>query len=902
MKIINSMILALLSFNAFSENITLTATQELNENTLVTLGIPFAEGEFTESNSVMIFDASGEEIQSFVKPTMYWYSDNHIKSSVRAIKVQFNAAKFSNTTNYSFDIGESSLPSLAEQEQSESWVNVPNKSDHPIVIATLASAYIENSNILPPFRSGEDNAFFNAQMEWVDDLNYSTSTLGNWLFDRTSALYKGCVRTESASCYQEAFMSYQFWMNSLKRDGDLSTCKGGSLMSGTPKNCDSKYAYTEQIKIHLALTGDDSQHDTSFVKDIAALKDEHYYQAKVDDPFDVEGEAFTERAAGLILLTQLNAYQLTGSEAIYNDVLKRIDVLYEHQSQNPDGFNVTGSWRHSWAKHEALSYPGDGVKDDKRFSPWMTENIVDSLWLAYQVTGDTRIPSMISKAARSLIDWGFSDSRGYIDKYGKSLEDYSGKKWSHGCNTTGDTVLYSASSVASLDALITTQGKDGFYSDTHTPEAVFMLALGYYFETDDEYKELIRLRLDNLLKGFINEACGKISSTHRMFSWSNRSNFIGTLNWVSEQDPNILIEAEDLLAISGDIVEDFTVGQNSDLWQSTENLAIIDSGAVGALKGMQLLNQFDLKDFYQLDLLFESSSSSTLSTGLIVGHQGQEFYSVRIKSGQWGGIYIYEHANANDISGKVVASRTSLPNELNVLNKLSVKVHGSLIVVEINQSEVLSFQTNRIVLSGSFGVLVVTPSSAMVMKKLAFTNGKPKILKSFSESFESQVSDSWGAGTNWVIANGHLVAKNASKFLMHDSIKSDDYVVASEIILDTSLGNLTLGLVFGESECYYYAVKVKGGPWGGMFVYKLDKNYSWDVSGVYIQSKSLELPFGQSLKLKVAVNERKVFLSIAGESMELMLEDDVTLGHPGYVSLNAKGAASVTKFSLVYYE
>ena len=878
MKFINSVIFALLSFNALGAEITITPMTEVVTATVVTTGLPFSRGELNQIEEFKLFDDTGKEIRKFIKPTMFWFDEQHQATSIRAVKIQFQVGELTQPRIYSFNVGtKSELIVLAETSIKTNLMFQENKSYFPKVIATLDSSYLESSAIIPPFSSIDSNDFYDAQISWAKELNYNTSTIANWLFDRTTALYKGCMRTGDVSCYKEAYMSYNYWMSSLKRDGNLLSCKGGSLLAGEPKNCDSKYAYTEQIKIHLALTGDDSLHDIEFVNDIAALRDSHYYQPKVDDAYDVESESFTERAAGIVLLTQINAYELTGSDIIYQNIIKRINVLYGHQNENPDNLPVDGSWRHSWAKHEGASYPGDGNLDDRRFSPWMTENIIDALWQAYHLTSDDRIPEMINKAFRALIDWGFTDSQGYIDKFGKSLEGYSGKSWHLGCNTTKDTLLYSATSVGGIESIIKTQDQDGYYSDSHNAEAMFILSLGYYFETNEAYRELGRVRINSIREGYLNTKCGSMSNTPRMFNWSNRSNYWGTYNWVLVQNPELLIvKAEVGDDLTGDVIVDFIEGNIDSVWENPIAYETSPEGALFFSAGVHLLKPLAFETNYQLDLLYQSSSSGTLNFGLVINQTQQGFYSVRVKSGTWGGVYIYKHGSLSDLSGVNVASVTSIENELSALHKLTVKVKGSLIIVGIDGEDNLTYDAGHSLNEGAMGVVHSSLTNAIKLQKLYVNVGLPKVLKVFEESFEKGLSDNWSNTGAWEVVGENLVPMYESRVLTLKEYEVSNYSIKSDIILNSMQGNLVLGIVFARSDEYLYTLKIKGGKWGGIFIYRLDRYTSWDVSGAFYDVKYQEISFDQLHSVKVSVMNNSVNVAIDDlEPWNVTLEENV---------------------------
>jgi hypothetical protein len=913
-KVIQIIIIALvaLSFgvNASRLSLTLTPVKATTKNSSVTFGIPFAKSELLSAELIKIFDQNGIEIQRFVEPTIFWYDSPGNVASIRAVRVQVNVPALSSSTDYSFSYGEASTKKpLVKANVKSSWEvsDDPKKANMmlPSIFVNLSSEYLGESQIIPPFATGvkDDNVFWNEQIKWASDFDYGTSTIANWLFDRPTALYKGCMRTEDTACYQEAFTSYQYWMTSIKRDGDLNTCKGGSLLGGTTKACDTKYTYIEPIKIHLALTGDDTQHDLDLILAMAHLsRDQHYYQAVVDDPYDMQNEAFTERAAGIALLAQINAYELTGDQSAFDSVNKRVDTLFKHQSTNPDGLPADGTWRHSWSKHEGASYPGDDVLDDKRFSPWMTENIIDSLWQVYQTNQDERIKDMITKGSRALIDWGFTTSPGYEEKHGENLETFANKTWHQGCNTTGDTVLYSASSVASLEALLKTQSGDGWYSDVHSAEVIFMLSLGYYFETDIKYKEAIRKRLNSLKEGYLNKACGQVKSTKRLFNWNNRSNYWGTYLWVGSQDVSLLSTAVKGVTetYQSTVSEDFTTAYSAN-WDSRDIFTPADQGASVSGKGIQFLSALDAGAKYEVKQTFASSSSSTLGLGIVIG-QPSGFLSIRTKSDVWGGVYIYKHSSLNDLSGDLVGSAATSVS-LNEEHIIRVGVDGKIINIKIDEDLILEYESETQVGGTSIGILANTISDDMKVNSFTVNYGVIKNLFTFNGTFDVADEDNWINDPYWDFISGKLTPKDLGWFLTSAYHDENEYVIQSKSILNDMSASMKVGLVFGQSDIYYYSAKIKLGPWGGVFIYKHLKDTSWDVAGEYITYTSFPLEVGllHELIIKVSGSSFVVFMNDT-ELATINVDEVLTAGNVGYVSSDWDIKTIIHNFSTTYYQ
>lgn len=518
---------------------------------LVTLGIPFAPGELSSTDQLRILDESGAEVSVYVEPTLTWHFKSAPNNTIRAVKVQFNvnmSDAATSTRTFSFDLnGRNTANDINEAPVEQGLSASPDARKagvmRPDVMAILSPEWLAHSGLIPPFEPTRNDAhkvYWDAQQQWARDLDYGASTLANWLFDRTTAMYKGCMRNGNAECYREAFTSFRYWANNLKRDGTAggTSCRGGPTMGSIYKICDGKYVYLENFKLHWALTGDDSLFDDQFLADIATTSWSSWQAIPVREARDDQDDFFTERGAGITLLTQVNAYELLGHAEILDRIETGLDILYGMQNNPLDGYAADGSWRHSWDEHEGAENYATGDMDDRRFSPWMSENLVDGLWQANQVVNDSRIGEMIRKMAGALEQWGFPDSPGYINKYGMDLVEYRElatgyNGWNHGCND-GTLVMYTGSSVASAEALIDTNVSDGYYSDMHNPETVLILTLGYHFESDSSKKSAYLARINDIRDNFFNTYCASVDSTKRLFNWQNRSNAWGTHLWVMD--------------------------------------------------------------------------------------------------------------------------------------------------------------------------------------------------------------------------------------------------------------------------------------------------------------------------------------------------------------------------------
>jgi hypothetical protein len=223
--------------------------------------------------------------------------------------------------------------------------------------------------------------------------------------------------------------------------------------------------------------------------------------------------------------------------------------------QRPRPFDIAHGWiplpgffRHSWLKHECgacsdwSTAVGAGNRDDRRFSPWMSENIADGLWQAYWqldpslVDHYDRIGEVLRRLAVALDKFGFTNSSLGDRAPNNNLEHApGGATWRIDCNS-GPLPLYSGSDIASAAALAQTESSDGWFSDMHSPELLTILAAGWYFETDIASRASLRKRAESIETGFIAHCTpdndSRLRGTPRAWNWMMRSNGQRTWDWV----------------------------------------------------------------------------------------------------------------------------------------------------------------------------------------------------------------------------------------------------------------------------------------------------------------------------------------------------------------------------------
>ena len=480
------------------------------DEVMVSVGIPLPPGRLTDARLLRILDEEGREIPAQVEPMLRW----HFKDdSIRAVRAQFRTTLASDTRRLHFALGTPRTRSAPGWAYADALVDGPADTRVPGVLATLDPQWLCDSLIAGPQQPADAKSAYDryvaTQFKWAQALPAEDPIA--WLFDRPSTLFKQYVRNGKPEYLEAAIESYRFYMRHLRRTGapGWPECGGGWSM-GKVDACDSKFVYIEPVVLAMGLVGDDSLHDPALIERMVGAWDTGGWNlpagayAKAEQPF-------TERVAGLGLLATVAAFELTGEARYRTRIEQRIDWLYAHQSANPDGLGNDGSWRHSWQRHEGGDY--DPATDVRGASPWMSENIIDGLWHAWQIKQDPRIAEMIRRFGHYL------EEHGWIKP---ELFAQAGHSWRDPCSgAQGQIAWYWSSSQAAPDQLIRIQDSEGWYSDAHNVELALAVAAARYFERDPARQRALDERLQRLESSY-REDCASSSATPRRFNWNNR--------------------------------------------------------------------------------------------------------------------------------------------------------------------------------------------------------------------------------------------------------------------------------------------------------------------------------------------------------------------------------------------
>ncbi|WP_197476024.1 hypothetical protein, partial [Oleiphilus sp. HI0043] len=544
------------SVHALNTQITLQADSEVTptNSEVVTFGLPLAAGEVTDISEIKVLNGS-TELAAYVEGGLrYHWSDN----SIRSVTIQLqNVDMTGGNIDLTITDGGAAVTRLSEVAHSLGWAAAgadKNNLPYPRIFALHDTSYLSESGLIPPYvpSSGSSDGFEQYQVgqfeNWAGGLDYSASSGGNWLFDRSSAMFKAYMSTGRVEFLKEAFLSKQFYFSHVRNDGTAPAMAGGDgcFTFGGVACADGKYIAPQQAKLSWALTGDDSQWDDPLITNMALQSDLGWNQYGTRDTFNNENEGFTERGAGIAGLAEINAYEMTADSTVLAHLNERINSLKDMQ-QTEKTWDVENGWTpksggftHNIDVHEGVHNEGSaplGDSSSRGFSAWMTENIVDFLWQAYWITGNTDAPEMLRRIASAVENYGFTSN--YNSELGQYVrkEGFTGYNKTKSCNTTGaeTDLVYMASAHAPLSSRISDDWWP-YYSDTHNIETVLTLGAGYYFETDEAKKVQLSTRIGKIIEGWVNPNCAEVfSNVYRLFNWQHRSNSVRTWQWVAEQ-------------------------------------------------------------------------------------------------------------------------------------------------------------------------------------------------------------------------------------------------------------------------------------------------------------------------------------------------------------------------------
>lgn len=477
----------------WSVEVTLTPRVAGATREIVNFGVPFAPGQLADPATVRALDETGRDVGAAVRALTFWkpppeHSGN-ARTSVRSIQIQARL-DVSRPRHLSVTTGSTVRAPAPIVAVTDTLVHADGL-EGPRVRAQLPSAWLCASLVAGPQTPASASgpwAGYDADVErnFPASLRYLDSDVyHHWLFDRPTVYYKQYVRTGAERFLDAATHAAHF----MRVHTAFSGPTPGYF---TLKGPDVKYVYPRAMHLLFALTGDDRARDAGIV--MAAYCRDHWdpvYRPEryTEPPLGVDPEKdrafWSPRHQAYGLLGVLHGWQLTGDAGYWRRARAYVDALAAHQAHPPDGRPADGSWRQDWALYDPNETRLKGAT-----SAWMTAILVDALFEYWWLSGDARVPGMITR-------WcDFLDRRGFVP---------DGSRAHYVIDCLGDEHLDEA------------PGPQGQGMERHNTELAYTFAMGLYFSRSDDERARFRRRFDRL---FASAITLDANAPERAYNWA----------------------------------------------------------------------------------------------------------------------------------------------------------------------------------------------------------------------------------------------------------------------------------------------------------------------------------------------------------------------------------------------
>jgi hypothetical protein len=461
---------------AFEIPVTLTPTRSGLHQELVNIAVPFGRGQVDDPLRVRVFDERRREVSAAVQALEHWRTPpGHRvppRPSIRAVQIQCTFDFSAGPRHVTVTTGEPGRSVGPHARRIAQIQDAGGAEPRPRVFARLRPEWLCASGVVGPQRpvsasgtlAGYDRLVdrsFPGSLQYIDSQVYH-----HWLFDRTSTYYCQYVRTGDPMFLDAAWRAADFMRRHTVMEGPDAGTFG-------LKGPDVKYVYPRAMHVHYLLTAD--------ARALAAAKAMARYclthwtptyrpEAYQQPPLGVDPEKdrpfWSTRHEAYGLLGVLHGWELTGDEIYWHRLVEYVDALASHQDRPPDGRPADGSWRQNWALYDPNETTLAGGA-----SAWMTAILLSALFHAWLVTGDRRIPAMVTR-------WcDFLDRRGFAP---------DGSRVHYVIDCFGSNHLDEA------------PGEQEQGMERHSTELAYSFAMGHFFSRDPAQRARFKRRFDRL--------------------------------------------------------------------------------------------------------------------------------------------------------------------------------------------------------------------------------------------------------------------------------------------------------------------------------------------------------------------------------------------------------------------
>jgi hypothetical protein len=366
---------------------------------VITFGLPFAYGAFSDISKFRLLSITGEEVPIFIKPLLFWPQKLNQPKFIRTAKIQFHSNGFvlSNTipVELNWEHAPRTTVDRTEAPIQEVISTNPKRAGlkEPIAMVLAAPEYYISTGILNPSHVALSTNSYDAyyfpllEQDGNQKLDYnSPDILSSFLLDRSAALYIQAIRAADPNLVLAGYLAHEWYWNKVEvtgqnaRNGKLLTspivpdfCLGlidfggvASTYEQGGKGCDTKYQAIENEIYHLAITGDDSKKPEENGRPstkITSMQDLYIEAGRTCSkhneiqggwltPYTLLQHKYTERDYGTALQGVISAYALTLDPGLKIIAETAIDNAYKMLTENPDGLGNNGYLSHSFDRHE----------------------------------------------------------------------------------------------------------------------------------------------------------------------------------------------------------------------------------------------------------------------------------------------------------------------------------------------------------------------------------------------------------------------------------------------------------------------------------------------------------------------------------------------------------------------